>query len=292
MEATKSIAEIVSEAEKRGCPISQIAIEDEEKNLGLERAELWRRMARLWEIMHQSVAAGANSHLKSMSGLVGSESALMLKYAYRGLTLSGDGTSLAAARALGVSIVNASMGKIVAAPTAGSCGILPAVLLTVAEKVGADEDRIIGALFTAARIGSVIDDIASTSGAQGGCQAECGAASCMAAAAAVELAGGTPTQAAHAGALSLKSVIGLVCDPVAGLVEIPCVKRNAFGAVNALLAADMALAGIESKIPIDEVIEAVREVGSLMPDALKETGRGGLANTPTAKEIAKKMRPE
>lgn len=289
MKGKIKIADLVSQAQKSPCPLWQIILEREAQSLDIPPEELWQTMVYNWQIMTESISKGAEPGLKSFSGLVGEEGRLLNQYLERGRTLSGEGAVLAAARALGVSIVNASMGRIVAAPTAGSCGILPAVLLTVAERTGADQDQIIGALFTAAGIGLVIDENASTSGAKGGCQAECGAAACMAAAAAVEMAGGTPNQAAQAGAIALKNVIGLACDPVAGLVEIPCVKRNAMGASNALLAADMALAGIESKIPLDEVIEAMREVGEMMPAKLKETAQGGLAATPTAREIARQL---
>ncbi len=280
-------SEIVALAESRGCQIWQVVLEREEAGQGIGRQELWQKMSAYWEVMSRAVLEGTNPGYKSLSGLVGEEGALLKQYAAAGKTLAGNTTALAAARAMGVAVINAAMGKIVAAPTAGSCGILPAVLLTVAEITGADREGIIGALFTAAGVGVVIDTVATTSGAEGGCQAECGAASCMAAAAAVELAGGTPQQAANAGAIALKSIIGLVCDPVAGLVEVPCVKRNAMGASNALLAADMALAGIESKIPLDEVIEAMKEVGDALPCSLKETAQGGLANTPTARRIEK-----
>lgn len=282
-------AEIVTEAEARGCPIWEIIIEREEKNQQISRDKLWQRMKSTWQVMRQSVINGVNSGHKSLSGLVGEEGFLMRQYSENGKTLSGSTTALAAARAMGVAGVNASMGKIVAAPTAGSCGILPAVLFTVVEKLELNEDTVVGAIFTAAGIGRIIDEVASTSGAQGGCQAECGAAACMAAVAAVEMAGGTPSQSAHAGAISLKNILGLVCDPVAGLVEIPCVKRNAMGAANALLAADMALAGLKSTVPIDEVIHAMREVGDLLPTSLKETAKAGLANTPTARKIEKNI---
>lgn len=284
-----NFAEIVAEAENRSCHIWEIVLEREEKAQQTDRKELWQRMKSYWDVMSRSVINGIESGHKSLSGLVGEEGFLMQRYAETGKSLSGSSAVLASARAMGVAVVNASMGRIVAAPTAGSCGILPAVLFTVAENIGADEDKIVGAVFTAAGLGRIIDEVASTSGAQGGCQAECGAASCMAAVAAVEMAGGTPSQAAHAGAISLKNILGLVCDPVAGLVEIPCVKRNAMGAAHALLAADMALAGIKSTIPIDEVIGAMREVGDLLPSSLKETAQGGLANTPTARDIEKKI---
>ena len=187
-------------------------------------------------------------------------------------------------RALAVSELNAAMGRVVAAPTAGSCGILPAAVLTMQEK-GCSERDCVMALFTASAVGMVITANASVAGAQGGCQAECGSAAAMAAAAIVELAGGSPRQAAHAVAIALKNILGLVCDPVAGLVEIPCIKRNASGVAGAFVAAELALAGIESAIPADEVIVAMKKVGDAMSPALKETAEGGLAATPTARRL-------
>lgn len=283
------IAEIVELAEQRGCPIWQIVVEGETQRQSIEQEQLWRQMGSYWDVMCQSIEEGLKPGSKSLSGLVGEEAALLQKYAAAGQALAGETINMAAARALSVTIVNASMGRIVAAPTAGSCGILPSVLMTTAERVGADREAIIAALFTAAGIGMVIDEVLSTSGARAGCQAECGAATGMAAAAAVELAGGQARKAAHAAAIALKSIIGLVCDPVAGLVEVPCVKRNAIGAGTALLAADMALAGIKSVVPLDEVISAMKEVGDALPCSLKETAQGGLANTPTAREIEKNI---
>lgn len=284
-----SIEELVFEAEARKCPISEVVIEREVVAYETDREQLVQKMSQNWQIMKKAVEHGIKEGTKSFSGLVGEEGKLLFQYSEAKEPLSGKGTVLAAARALGVAGVNASMGRIVAAPTAGSCGILPGVIQTVSEHYGSSEHQIIKSMFTAAGIGMVIDQGASISGAEGGCQAECGAASSMAAAAAVELAGGTPRQAAHAAAIALKNVLGLVCDPVAGLVEVPCVKRNASGTANALIAADMALAGIESRIPFDEVIEAMSEVGRLLPNSLKETALGGLANTPTAREIEKQL---
>jgi L-serine dehydratase len=193
------------------------------------------------------------------------------------------------ARALAVAEVNACMGRIVAAPTAGSCGILPATILTLKEEKNLSEEQAVMGLFTAAGIGMVIAKRASISGAEGGCQAECGSASAMAAAAMVELVGGTPGMAAQACAIAMKNTLGLVCDPVAGLVEVPCIKRNAGGAANAIVAAELALAGIESTIPVDEVIAAMKSIGDTMPSSLKETALGGLAATPTAKSITKTL---
>jgi L-serine dehydratase len=192
-------------------------------------------------------------------------------------------------KALSASETNACMGKIVAAPTAGSCGILPSVLMTIATERKLDDEQLVMALFTASAVGIVIANKASISGAEGGCQAECGSASAMAAAALVELCGGSPAMVEHACAIAIKSVLGLVCDPVAGLVEIPCIKRNAMGAANAFVSADMALAGIESKIPVDEVIHAMKVIGDCMNPAFKETAEGGLAATPTAKRLMKEV---
>jgi len=191
----------------------------------------------------------------------------------------------AISKALAVAEINACMGKIVAAPTAGSCGVLPAVLLAVEESRQVSEKELLLALFTAAGLGMILAERASVSGAEGGCQAEIGSAAAMAAAAAVELAGGSPRQTADAAAIAMKSMLGLVCDPVGGLVEVPCVKRNATGATIALAAAEMALAGVKSAIPIDEVIDTMGEIGKQMPCSLKETAQGGLAVTPTGRRI-------
>lgn len=201
----------------------------------------------------------------------------------------GDTFSLTVARALSAAEVNACMGRVVAAPTAGSCGVLPAVLLTLAERVGAADEQVVKCMFTAAAVGAIIQARATLAGAEGGCQAECGAAAAMAAAAGVELCDGTPSQSGHAAAISLKGTMGLVCDPVAGLVEVPCVKRNALAAANALAAIEMAMAGVRSAIPVDEVIDAMRAVAKLLPEALRETALGGLAATPTGLEIARRL---
>lgn len=203
--------------------------------------------------------------------------------------LSGTIIGHAIARALSVAGCNASMGRIVATPTAGSCGILPGCLLTLMEEKGMDRKDVIMSIFTAGAFGMVIAQNACIAGAQGGCQAECGSASGMAAAALVELAGGTPQMAADACAIAIANQLGLVCDPVAGLVEIPCIKRNASGVVIAFSAADMALAGIHSCIPVDECVEAMRAVGSALPASLRETAGGGLAVTKTGKKLKEQV---
>ena len=222
--------------------------------------------------------------LRSTSGLTGGDAWKMMEYGKSG-GITGSFMTGAMARALAVSEYNAAMGKIVAAPTAGSCGIMPGCLVSVMKERNISREKVIEGMFTAAGFGMVIAKRASVSGAQGGCQAECGSAAAMTAAAMVEMMDGSPKQTADACAIALKNQLGLVCDPVAGLVEIPCIKRNVAGIMVAFSSADMALAGIESRIPADEVIDAMKEVGDSLPCALKETAQGGLANTPTAKRM-------
>ena len=213
----------------------------------------------------------------------------MQEYVEAGQALTGEFTGEVIAEALKTSEANACMKRIVAAPTAGSCGVLPAVLIPYSRRTRRDEEEILKALYVAAGIGQVIAERAFIAGASGGCQAEIGSASAMAAGALVYLKGGNPEEIENGAAMALKNMLGLVCDPVAGLVEVPCVKRNAAGAVNALTSADMALAGIQSRIPADEVIDAMREVGMKMDDAFKETARGGIAASKKGKEIADRV---
>jgi len=279
--------QIIEEAEKKGVKISDVALEMESRESGLSAEEIIKRMAYNYDIMKDSVCHGISQIIPSISGLTGGEGFRLWKEKEKGL--SGETILRASSRAMAVSNVNASMGRIVAAPTAGSCGIIPGVLMTVAEKLGKSDADVVKALITTAAIGKIIALNATLAGAEGGCQAECGAASAMAAAAAVELAGGTPSQAGHAAAIAIKGVMGLVCDPVAGLVEVPCIKRNSFGAAQAILAADMALAGIESVIPVDEVIKAMGEVGHAMPVEMKETAMGGIAASKTGKMLEEKL---
>jgi L-serine dehydratase len=234
--------------------------------------------------MCESAEWGEQKGRRSTSGLTGDEGYLMKKYAEKDGGLMGKPMSRAVSRALAVSNCNAAMGKIVATPTAGSCGILPGCLITAYKERQMPKKDIVMSIFTAAAFGMIIAQKASIAGAQGGCQAECGSASGMAAAALVELMGGTPQMCADALAIAIVNQEGLVCDPVAGLVEIPCIKRNASGVVIAFSSADMALAGIEAKIPADECIDAMREVGDAMSRDLKETATGGLAATPTGKK--------
>jgi L-serine dehydratase len=285
----KTLQQIIDEAEKRGISFGRAVLEDQAAARGVSERELFEEMRTPFEVMKEAAAESIESTERSFSGLSGGNARKLRDAQLAGKTVAGDLFSKTLARAVGIAERNACMGRIVAAPTAGACGILPAVLISLAEAKGLTDHDIILSLFASAGIGMVIASRASLSGAEGGCQAECGSAASMAAGAAVDLLGGTPAMVGHACAISMKSSLGLVCDPVAGLVEVPCVKRNALGAANALAAAELAMAGIESVIPADEVYDAMRRIGRSMPEELRETGRGGLADTPTAKSIGSKL---
>ena len=286
----ESVGELVREAEARGVKISELVLADQAEALEATPLELYEKMEIDFFVMADSVREGQRKDQKSMSGLTGGEGYKMKAYAEEtNGGLCGSYMARAISRALAVAGCNASMGRIVAAPTAGSCGILPGCLVSLWEDKGFDQRDIVMSMFTAGAIGMVIAGRASIAGAQGGCQAECGAAAAMAAAALVELMGGTPSQCADACAIAIANQLGLVCDPVAGLVEIPCIKRNVSGLVIAFSSADLALAGIDAKIPADECLDAMRAVGDSMPSALKETAKGGLADTPTGQKLQKQV---
>ena len=283
-----SLQELAELASARGVTIGALALEWECQEAGEPAEALRGKMGERLRVMREAVARSLQG-VKSRSELTGGDAKLVAKGLAANASarlVGGEPLTTAISYALAVSEVNASMGRIVAAPTGGSCGILPGVLLSVGERVGATDESLIDALFTAGAAGSVIARRATVSGAAGGCQAECGSAAAMAAAAAVQLGGGTPQQCVQAVALSLKGLMGLVCDPVAGLVEVPCIKRNATSAGVALAAATMALAGVRSVVPPDEVVDAMGAVGRELPASLKETAVGGLAATPTGKRIA------
>lgn len=284
-----SIEELVLSADNSGITISELVIEDQARETGSTAQDLYNKMAENLKVMKEAIESGVKPSNRSTSGLSGGDAFKLKKSAEEGRTLGGKVLTGMLVKALAVAEVNACMGRIVAAPTAGSCGIIPAILLTAMEEKNLPEDKVIKGLFTVAGIGMVIASQASISGAEGGCQAEVGSASAMAAGGLVEMLEGSPRMVAHACAIALKNVLGLVCDPVAGLVEVPCIKRNAMGAANALIAADMALAGIESAIPADEVISAMKSIGDLMPASLKETAKGGLAATPTGRRLAERI---
>ena len=282
-----SIAELVELAQKANCPISQIVIQWEMENNFVSEEKQRAMMLKNWQVMEESLKRGLTNYEKSVSGLTGGDAVKL--YAYRQHGYTGEAVLSAAASAVGVSEVNAVMGRIVACPTAGSCGIVPAAIYAAAEKNGNNIDEIVDALFTASGIGMVVEANASIAGAYGGCQAECGTAAGMAAGALVQLAGGTPEIVGNAVALAIKNLLGLACDPVAGLVEVPCVKRNGFIAVHAMVAADMAMAGGQSVIPVDDVIDAMNRIGRSMPSSIKETAEGGLATTKTGLRLTKEI---
>ncbi|MDO4280662.1 MAG: L-serine ammonia-lyase, iron-sulfur-dependent, subunit alpha [Peptococcaceae bacterium] len=284
-----SLAELVALAQARKERISDVVIIDQAAQAEDIPQALYDKMLHNYQVMMESIDKGTDPNLKSTSGLTGGDAAKLHQAYQRKRTLTGSFMSGAIWRALAVSELNASMGRIVAAPTAGSCGILPAAVATMREEHNISEFNCVMSLFTASAVGMVIANNASLAGASGGCQAECGSASAMAAAAIVEMAGGSPEMVDHAVAIVLKCTLGLVCDPVAGLVEIPCIKRNASGVTTAFMAAEMALAGITSHIPADEVIVAMKRVGDLMPVALRETADGGLATTPTGEKLRRQV---
>ena len=284
-----SINQLVERAVKEDISISEVMIQQEMENTGQSYLDVYNLMKINLETMENAVKEGIEG-VNSTTGLTGMDAVKMAKYIESGRGLSGELNLLAIQNAISTNEVNAAMGKICATPTAGSAGVVPGVLFAMVQKdPSITEEQKVRFLFTSGAFGFVVANNASISGAAGGCQAEVGSASAMAAAALVELAGGTPEMSTHGFSIAMKNMLGLVCDPVAGLVEVPCVKRNAAGASNALTAADMALAGIESRIPADEVIEAMYKVGLTMPSALRETGRGGLAATPTGERLKEEL---
>ena len=283
-----SVTELLAICAREEKLISEVMIDCEIKRGELSRAEIISRMKRNLDVMRSSVENGFKD-VVSTTGLTGGSAAKLEAYIKSGMALSGEQVLTACATAIATNEVNAAMGIICSSPTAGSAGTLAGVLFALEKKLNLIEEELINFLFTSGALGIITANNAFIAGAAGGCQAEIGTSSAMAAAAAVEMAGGMPEQSAHAFAIALANMLGLVCDPVAGLVEIPCIKRNAAGASNALISADMALAGLVSEIPADEVISAMYEVGVAMPTSFKETAEGGLANTPTGRAIAKQI---
>ena len=275
-----SLASLVQSAQ--GLDLAQAARLNEIRYNGISRDVIDERMRQALSVMRQSAEKGFDPRTHSMSGMTGGQAPKLLDAVQQGRTVGGSYLGRAAARALAIAECNAAMGKIVAAPTAGACGILPAALLTAQEEYHLSDEQLLDGLVVAGAVGEVIAARASISGAQGGCQAECGSAAAMAAAALVFLRGGTAQQSADACAFALMNVMGLVCDPVHGLVEVPCVYRNAGGVAGAFVAADLALAGIASPLPPDEVIDAMKAVGEQLPPSLRETGEGGCAGCPSA----------
>ena len=286
--ALDSMQEIFEKAAAEQIPFWKVVLETDVEQRQVTEEQSMEKMGLTWQAMLESVTTYQGKE-RSRSGLVGGDGAKMRRYAESGSGLCGAYLREVVTTALSVGESNACMRKIVAAPTAGACGVLPAVLVPLYQAGMVSEEQIIQALYTASGIGAVISYRACIAGAAGGCQAEIGTASAMAAGALASIQGGTAAQIGHAVAMALKNLLGLVCDPVAGLVEVPCVKRNVVGAVNAVSCADMAMAGIESRIPVDEVIDCMGDVGRRIPMELRETALGGLAVTPTGRAIKEQM---
>ena len=286
--ALDSMKEIFERSARENIPFWEIVLQYDMEERQVSRQASMAKMLSTWQAI-QDAADSYTGTQRSVSGLVGGDGLKMRLYARRGESIGGEFMDEVIVQAISMAESNACMRRIVAAPTAGSCGVVPAVLLPLCEREHYTQHELLEALYVASGIGAVLAYRASISGAAGGCQAEIGTASAMAAGALVSLRGGTNEQIGHAVAMALKNLMGLVCDPVAGLVEVPCVKRNVIGAVNAISAADMALAGIESRIPVDEVIDAMGEVGRRMPVEFRETALGGLAATPTGKAVKERM---
>ena len=281
-----SIQDLIEQANTRKVPLSQIVLENEMALADKTEQEVYELLERHYEVMAASAKKALEQPQQMIGGFISGVAARQYRYES---PLVGKYLNDVMSMALSSSEVNASMGLVCAAPTGGASGVLPAVLLATAEKLRASKQQVLDALLVAAGVGAVITKNATVSGAEGGCQAECGAAAAMGAAAVVALAGGTHEACANAVAIALMNCMGLICDPVGGMVQIPCAFRNASQAVNAIISADMALAGLDSVIPADEVIEAMFKVGKMLPEALRETALGGIATTKTAKLITQSV---
>lgn len=285
----RSMSELIEICTREKKTIGQIMLIMEEEKSGKDKETILRMMEERLIKMKEAVDSGTNDPSSAPSGISGEDAMKMSDYVRQGKSLSGNYISDAMAFSLATSESNARMGVIVATPTAGAAGILPGVLFSLHKNDGTSYNDLVMGLFTASALGYVIANRAFISGAAGGCQAEVGSATAMAAGTIVELKGGTPKQAVNATAIAMKSLLGLVCDPVAGLVEVPCIKRNVIGTSIAFSAADLSLAGVESRIPCDEVIEAMYKIGKDMPRTLRETSLGGLAMTETGKKVKERL---
>lgn len=284
----KSVSDLVSKTNSTGKNISTLMIEQEATECFSTPKEIVQKMSAQFLVMKEAVKEGIKG-VTTHSGMCGHDARRLWEYIQKATFITDTLILKAACYAIATNEVNASMGVICATPTAGSCGILPGVMVALQEKFGFSDEKMVECMFVAGAFGFIIANNAFISGAAGGCQAEIGSASAMTAAAVVSLLGGTAEQSANAMAMAMKNMLGLTCDPLAGLVEVPCIKRNASGAVNALLAAELALANIESKVPWDEVIAAMYAIGKSMPASMRETALGGLAATPTGIEWKKKL---
>lgn len=284
-----NLQELLNKALECEVPLWKIILENEMKLSQMTEEEVFTNLSRRYKVMEASAHKAVDQRMHVEGSLINGLAYSQNQYAKEGNTLSGELINHVMALALSSSEVNVGMGKICAAPTAGSCGILPAVLIGVKEVRNLSEREVLQGLLTASGVGAIVVKNATVAGAEGGCQAECGVAAAMAAAAAVEMSGGNAQMAIHAFSLVIINVMGLVCDPIAGLVQVPCAQRNASQAVNAIICADMALAGMKCIVPADEVVEAMYKVGKQLPSELRETALGGLAAAPTAKNIQEKI---
>ncbi|MBO5353560.1 MAG: L-serine ammonia-lyase, iron-sulfur-dependent, subunit alpha [Lachnospiraceae bacterium] len=284
-----SLKELLQQAEDREVLLSEIVLDNEIELSGMERGKILQKLEERYEVMKRAAVRALGERLETAGNLISGIAMQHREYTAKGTTLCGEFMNLAMAMALSGSEVNASMGRICAAPTAGACGIVPAVLISIEQAKNCSEKAMLNALLTASGIGTVIMKNATVAGAEGGCQAECGVAAAMAAAAGVELCGGTPRQSVWAAVLALVNCMGLVCDPVAGLVQVPCAQRNASQTVNALTCIDLALAGMTLPVTPDEVVESMYKVGRMLPPQLRETAQGGIAATKSAQEITKRI---
>ena len=285
-----SIESLLKAAKENNCRLSALVLEQQAEQMELQKQEIYEKMRENYRVMASCMKPGSAPDLKSTSGLTGGDAYRMRTAVEQGKNLTGPLLGGALYRALAVSELNASMGRIVAAPTAGSCGVIPAVLLSYEESKNTEEDELVKALFVASGIGKVVAENASIAGAFGGCQAEIGTASAMAAGALAYLQGADNEQIMQAATFALKNMLGLACDPVGGLVEVPCVKRNVAGVVNAISSAQLALAGITSVITPDDTIDSMRRIGNDLPSCLKETSKGGLAVTESARKIMERFK--
>ncbi len=283
-------SELLNLCDKDNLSLYQVIINEEMKQTMMTKEAILKKIDGILEVMVHSVTYAMEHPVSTLGGLIGGESKKLMQYRAVGEGLSDGWILKAMARAFSALEHNGSMGRICAAPTAGSCGILPAALITMAEKYNLSRQLILEGMVVASGVGKIISENATVAGAEGGCQAECGSAAAMTAAALVYMMGGSPKTSFDAAAIALKNIMGLICDPIAGLVEAPCAKRNASGVVNAITSADMALAGIQSIIPFDEVVEAMYTVGKNMHTDFKETARGGMAATPTGRLLADKLK--
>ncbi|NMA82832.1 MAG: L-serine ammonia-lyase, iron-sulfur-dependent, subunit alpha [Epulopiscium sp.] len=285
----KTGAELLEICNIKNCKIYDAAIFQESKLYGISKEEIYIQMKAQLSVMRHSVEEGLSEERKMVGKIIGGEGKKIRDREKNIKPVCGHTMAKAMSYAFATMETNAGMGKIVAAPTAGSCGVLPAILLSIEDSHQVEEQVLLQGLITAGAVGLIIAKNATLSGAEGGCQAEVGSAAAMGAAAIVEMMGGTPAQALHGAAIALKNLMGLICDPIAGLVEAPCSKRNAIGTANALISAEMALSGIESVIPFDEVVATMYQVGRMLPCALRETAEGGIAITPTGLKIKEEI---